>query len=384
MTRQGFSDGERATQSRQKLMQLAASMEDVISLGGGDPDLHTPPHIVREAVRLMTCGRVSSPPAGLPGLRAALAGHYRKQKGVDFDPESEILITNGAQEALFLTMMALVNPGDGVLMPDPRYSSYDQAIEAAGGTIVELATGENHRFELQPAELQRKVNQGKVLILVNPSNPSGALVPAGDVKRIAEVARRAGLPVVSDEVYEALTFDDAPYLSMVQCEGMRPQTVTLSSFSKTYAMTGFRVGYLIGPPPFIDAATRLKIITSGPCPTFSQYAALAALTGPQEPARAIRATFASRRRIMMQRLDALGIPYGHPGGTFFFWTDISRFGLAAEEFCHRLLTDARVLFLPGTAFGTRWSSYVRISILQNEDFIREAMRRVAEFIGKIG
>jgi len=248
---------------------------------------------------------------------------------------------------------------------------------------VTLATGENHRFELQPAELQSKVRQGKVLILVNPSNPTGALVPAEDVKRIAEVARGEGLLVVSDEVYEALTFDDVPCLSMVQCEGMRAQTVTLSSFSKTYAMTGFRVGYLIGPPPFIDAATRLKTITSGPCPTFSQYAALAALTGPQESARAIRATFAGRRGVMMRSLDALGIPYGHPGGTFFFWADISRFGMAAEEFCHRLLTDARVLFFPGTAFGAKWSGYVRISILQNKDRIAEAMRRVSGFIEKI-
>jgi aminotransferase len=377
---QGPTEGEKATQSRFRLMQLADTMEDVISFGAGDPDLHTPPQIVREAVRLSAAASRQSPPSGLPELRVALAEHYRSRKSVSFDPENEILITNGAQEALFLTMLALVDPGDRVLIPEPRYSSYDQAIEAAGGTIVALSTGENHRFELRPDELQSKAEQGKVLILVNPANPSGALVRAEDVRKIAEIARRARLLVVSDEVYESLTFDDVPYLSMVQCEGMRELTVTLSSMSKTYAMTGFRVGYLIGPPAFIEAATQLKRIASGPCPEFSQYSAIAALKSPPELALEIQATFAGRRKVMMQGLDSLGIPYGYPGGTFFFWADVSKFGMTAEDFCFRLLTEARVLFFPGTAFGAGWSRYVRISILQHEERIEEAIRRLGRFL----
>jgi aminotransferase len=380
MTEPAASAGEKATQSRYNLMQLAATMEGVISFGAGDPDLHTAPEIIREAVRRMTAASHPSPLRGLAELRDALAASYEERKGVSFDPESEILITNGAQEALFLTMLALVNPGDGVLTADPGYASYDQAVEAAGGVVVPIPTGENRRFELDPSELDRRSGQGRLLVLVNPSNPTGALILADGVRRISEVARERGLVVVSDEVYEGLVFDDAAYVSMVQCDGMRPRTVTLSSLSKTYAMTGFRVGYLIGPPAFIEAAARLKQVISGPCPSFSQYAAVAALTGSSEPAAEIRLTYARRRVAMMEGLDSLGIPYGYPGGTFFVWADISRFGLPAEEFGRRLLTGERVLLFPGTAFGARWQGYVRISILQPEERIAEGVERMRRFI----
>jgi aminotransferase len=380
MTERASSAAEKATQSRYSLMQTAAAMEDVISFGAGDPDLHTAPQIIRNAVSRMAAGPCLSPPRGLPELRSALARHYSGRKCVDFDPESEILITNGAQEALFLSMMALVNPGDGVLIADPRYSSYDQAIEAAGGVVVPLRTGDNHRFELEPSELLDKAGQGKLLISVNPNNPTGALLLPDAVRRISKIAQEAGLLAVSDEVYEGLVFNDAAYLSMVQCDGMRDRTVTLSSFSKTYAMTGFRVGYLIGPPAFVDAVARLKEITSGPCPAFSQHAALAALTGSQGPAEEIRMTFARRRAVMMDGLNSLDIPYGYPGGTFFVWADISRFELPAEEFCRRLLERERVLLFPGTAFGARWQGYVRISILQPEARIEEGLARMRRFL----
>lgn len=380
MKEQSVSAGEQATQSRYNLMQLAATMEDVVSFGAGDPDLPTPPHIVREAVRLLAERPCSVPVRGLPELRRALAEHYRAGKGVVLDPEREILITNGAQEALFLTVLALINPGEGVLVPDPRYSSYDQAIEAAGGRMVELPTGRDRCFGLEAQVLEQYAASGKALVLVNPGNPTGALISAEEVERIAAAARRAGLIVVSDEVYESLVFDNAPYRSIMQCRGMRDRTVTISSFSKTYAMTGFRVGFLLGPGAFISAVSRMKQITSGPCPLLSQYAALAALTGPQQPAREILEIFTRRREVMRAGLDSLEIPYGHPGGTFFIWADISRFGMQSEEFCRCLLTDQRVLLFPGTAFGRKWQGYVRISILQQVERIREGLERIERFV----
>jgi aminotransferase len=364
-------------------MQLAAGLEDVISFGAGDPDLSTPPEIIRTAVECMGADCEESPVRGLTSLREALATHYGGTKEVDLDPEEEILITNGAQEALFLSMLLLVNPGDRVLVPDPRYSSYDQAIEAAGGEIVAIPTGIDQKFELGAAALQNKTRGCKLLIHVNPANPTGALLSAEGVQELAALARSEDLLVVADEVYEGLVYDGAPFLSMIQCEGMGNRSVTLSSFSKTYAMTGFRVGYLIGPPKFIQAAARLKQITSGPCPVFSQYAGLAALTGSTEASAEIHRIFSGRRRAMMKGLDSLQIPYGHPGGTFFMWADISRFGLPSEEFCRRLLLERRVLFFPGTAFGQRWKLYVRISILQSEERIAEAIERVRNFIGSI-
>ena len=379
MKKPAGTPGEKATQSRYHLMQKAAALEDVISFGGGDPDLPTPAGIIRAALYELGLGESASPVRGLLRLRTALAEMYANEKQVHIDADREILITNGAQEALFLSMMVLVNPGEGVIVPDPRYSSYDQAIAAAGGKIVAVPTGENRKFELDAGDLLVHSQRGKVLILINPCNPTGAMIPGEEIRRIAETARASDLIVISDEIYAGLVFDDIPFLSMLQCEGMGERTITLSSFSKTYAMTGFRAGYLIGPEAFITAAARLKQITSGPCPVFSQYAGLAALKEPPASAEKIFRIFSGRRKIMMTGLDSLGIPYGHPGGTFFIWADISHFGMAADDFCHRLLTDKRVLVFPGTAFGQKWRDYVRISILQSESRIVEGLERLSRF-----
>lgn len=366
-------------EKRYSLMELAATLDGVISLGRGDPDLDTPPHIIEQA-----CQRMSSPPSrldrrGLSELRAAIARRYAREKGLDFDPESEVLVTNGAQEGLFLTVLALLNPGEKILVPDPRYGSYDQAIETAGGEIVSIPTGEGYDFALTPEALAPRAAAGKVLLLVNPSNPTGALTSPDRVRAIAEISREANLIVLSDEVYEKLTFGEE-VLSVAACDGMRERTVTLSSVSKTYAMTGFRIGYLLGSTSFIEAATRLKGVISGPSALFSQYAALAALDGPQESTEAFRRIYAGRLRVMAEGLDRLGIRYGKPGGGFFLWADIGPFGLDAEVFCRKLLTDARVLVFPGTAFGEKWNRYIRISLLQPEAMIAEALERMERFV----
>jgi aminotransferase len=380
------TSGESRTQARYSLLDLAATLPDVISLGRGDPDLATPQPILDAALESMRRPAAPAPVRGLPELRQALAERYRREKGLEFDPDREILITNGAQEGLFLSMLTLVDPGDGVLMADPRYSSYDQAVAAAGGRIVEVATGKGDDFTLDPDALDgllRRTERAKVLVLVNPSNPTGALTPPARVRRIAEVARAAGLAVVSDEIYENLVFDGARLLSVAACDDMREWTVTLSGFSKTYAMTGFRVGYLLGPPGFVEAATRLKAAVSGPSPLFSQLAASAALAQPPETIEALRLTFERRRDVMTRGLDDLDIPYGHPGGAFFVWADVSRFGLPAEQFCRKLLVDARVLVFPGSSFGERWSGFVRISLLQPEEKLREVLGRIRSFVESI-
>jgi len=361
-------------------MQMAGSMKDVISFGGGDPDLTTSPDIIRAALLEMEKGETVSPIHGLQSLRIALAEKYSDKKKIEIDADREILITNGAQEALFLSMMVLVNPGESVIVPDPRYSSYDQAITAAGGKITAVPTGKNRRFELNANDLREHSQNGKVLILINPGNPTGAMIPGEEIKRIAEVAQAKDLIVISDEIYEGLVFDDIPYLSMAQCKGMGERTITLSSFSKTYAMTGFRAGYLIGPEAFITATARLKQISSGPCPVFSQYAGLAAIKQPPETAEKIFRIFSERREVMMAGLDSLGIPYGHPGGTFFMWADISGFNLTADDFCHKLLNQEQVLVFPGSAFGQKWNGYIRISILQDKARIAEGLQRIQRFI----
>ena len=377
------SSGEKATSLRYNLMELAAEKNDVISLGRGDPDLDTPAEIIEGTWRRMQTTPSSIPVRGLLELRRSVANHYQITKGLDFDPEQEIIITNGGQEGLFLTMLALVNPGDSVATPDPRYSSYDQAIGAAGGSIVEIPTGKDLRFELDADDLRQGIQGAKILVLVNPSNPTGALVRPDGVQRIAEAARDLDIVVVSDEIYEEVVYDNQRLLSTVACDGMRERTVTLSGFSKAYAMTGFRVGYLVGDPAFIDAVERIKAATSGPCPLLSQNAALTALEeAPHVPAE-FRTIYQRRRDCMTAGLDAMGISYGHPGGGLFMWADISPFGVPAEEFCLDILRQTGVLMFPGKSFGQKWEYFVRISLLAKEAKITEALERVGDHIEKL-
>ena len=275
--------GERATSLRYRMMALARTRENVISLGRGDPDLDTPAPIIEGGLaHFAEHGPTGSAPAptpvrGLLSLREGIARRYAAERGVTVDPATEIAITNGAQEGLFLAMLALVDPGDRVACQDPRYSSYDQAIGVAGGEIVPIPTGGDRPFHLGADDLHTHAQDAKILVFVNPSNPTGSCVGPEGVRKLARAAEDLDLVVLSDEIYEDVVFGDDPFLSFLAAGGDRERTVVLSGFSKAYAMTGFRVGYLIGPPGFIDGVEALKSTTSGPCPAFSQWTALAAL-----------------------------------------------------------------------------------------------------------
>lgn len=377
MTNDTVKKGEAATSLRYKMMELAATMDDVISLGRGDPDLDTPTDVWQKALSRLQGRHANSPVRGLPELRDSIARRYETEKGLSFNPDSEILITNGGQEALFLSMLALVDPGDSVATPDPRYSSYDQAIGAAGGNLVEIPTDLEHNFILQEGDVRRYAENAKVLVLVNPSNPTGAVVDADGSNALAEELKDSDTVVISDEIYESIVYDDTEFLSLAACNGMRERTITLSGFSKSYAMTGFRVGYLIGDPAFIDAAEALKASMSGPCPLFSQYAALSATEQERDSRAEFLKIYSGRRKVMMEGLDNFGIPYCHPGGGIFMWADISKFSSDAERFCYQLLEKTGVLMFPGNSFGERWQSWVRISLLAPEDRITCAFDRMS-------
>lgn len=375
--------GEKATTLRYNLMDLARTRGDVISLGRGDPDLDTASDIIKDAVAAF-----ADPPTfteedqrlGLSSLRHGIADRLEREKGVSIDPDREIVITNGGQEGLFLAMLALVEPGDKIVCPDPRYTSYDQAIGAAGGEIVSVPTGGDEPFELSADTLRTHGAGAKLLVFVNPSNPTGACVGADGVRELSRAADDMGLVVLSDEIYEDVVFDDRPFLSFLATDGARDRSVLLSGFSKSYAMTGFRVGYLVGPAPFIDAVAAIKRTTSGPCPTFSQLTALAALNVAHDPRPGSLALYSARRRVLLDGFDSLGIPYGPHGGGLFLWADVTRFGIGAEAFCYRLLDEAGVLMFPGTSFGDRWKNWVRVSLLAPEDDIREAIGRIRGFV----
>ncbi len=388
--RGAVESGEKATSLRYKMMDLAKTKKDVISLGRGDPDLHTQKEIIDGAMKYFASsgnfrGDSGEPRLGsirgLSDLRTKIADRFMDEKGILVDPEKELLVTNGAQEGLFLALLALVNPGDKVACPDPRYTSYDQAIGACGGTIVSIPTQQEGRFfELKEEDLVKHASDAKLLVFVNPSNPTGSCATTENVRNLSKVANNLGMIVLSDEIYEDIVFQNHKSLSFWGVDGARDRSVVLSGFSKSYAMTGFRVGFLVGPPAFIDAVSAIKQTTSGPCPEFSQYAALAALDMEYDSRPQFLRIYEERRQVLMDGLDSMGIPYAAHYGGLFLWADMTRFGIGAEEFCYRLLRDVGVLMFPGNSFGESWRNWVRISLLAPRKNIEEAMVRMAEFV----
>ncbi|MEM6280952.1 MAG: pyridoxal phosphate-dependent aminotransferase [Chloroflexota bacterium] len=373
------SDG---TALRYALMEMATG-PDVIALGRGDPDLPTPAHIIEAAKKAVRDGRTApTPVAGMPQLRTAIAEKLRTENGLPVNAEN-VIVTTGGQEALYLIMQVLLNPGDEVLVPDPRYTSYDQAIAAAGGSMVMVPTDHEDAFNLVPEAVEAAITpNSKALLIVTPSNPTGGIVTRQRLKQIAEIAKRHNLIVISDEIYEKFVFDGHEHFSIGSLPGMAERTITLNGFSKTYAMTGLRVGYVAAPKNFIDGMTKVKAFTTGPAATVSQHASLAAATGPTEPLQEFIRIYEERRQAMKDGLNAMGLNYSDPRGAFFFWTNSEPTGIHATELSYLLLKEGNVLIFPGTGFGEQWGGYLRISILQDTEKIREAVARMQTVIEK--
>ncbi len=367
-----------ATALRYELMDEAAGIADLIPLGLGDPDLATPDHVIaaaKQAIDAGLCDR-SCNPAGLPELRAAIAEKLWRENGVPVSPDG-VVVSTGGQEGLFLVVLALLEPGDEVLVPDPRYPSYDTALNVAGGKIVSVPTYEADSFDLDPAEVEARITpRTKLLLLVSPGNPTAGTISPDHIRELAEIARRYDLFVISDEIYEKLLYDDTEHLSIGSLPGMAERTITVNGFSKTYCMTGWRVGWVAGPESVMREVARLKRLTSQAAPLVSQYAGIAALTGPQDIVDEYLAQYARRRRIVLDTLDRLGFTYGQPRGGFYVFLNAGSSGMPAEQLSRKLLSDAHVLIFPGTGFGANWSQYMRLAWLAPEPKIAEAMARV--------
>jgi aspartate/methionine/tyrosine aminotransferase len=367
------------TKLRYRLMEMASEIDDVIALGRGDPDLDTPGHIVEAACGAIRDGRADlpSPVAGLGELRDAVARKLRRDNGIPVDGDG-VLITSGSQEGLFLLIQGLIEPGDEIIVPDPRYTSYDQAIERAGGIIRLVPTHPEDNFDLFPEVVEEAItSRTKAILLVTPNNPTAGIVSPGNLEKIAGLAVERDLVLISDEIYERYVYPPGEHLSVASLPGLFERTITLGGVSKTYAMTGWRVGYVASPPKFTDHLVSLKRAVSGGTAAVSQYAALAALSGSQQCVSDFYRTYNRRREAMMRGLRDLGFDFGEPLGAFYVFTDVSSVGLSALEFSYLLLKEAHVLIFPGTAFGERWSDWMRISLLQPVDVIEEALRRIA-------
>ena len=366
---------------RTKMLEIAAGLTDVIAMGRGDPDFHTPAFIADAAKAAIDANEHHyTHPTGLPQLRAAIAEKLRLENDLDYSKD-EIVVTAGAQEALMLCILALVNPGDEVLLPSPRFTTYDTAVRMCGGVPVPVPTYEEDDFALMPAELEKRItDRTKVLVLVTPNNPTGAVTPPAVVREIAELAKRYNLIVLSDEIYEKLIYEGSEHLSIGSLPGMKERTITLNGFSKAYAMTGWRVGYLAAPAPFVRLVTEPRHTLSINACTPSQFAALAALTGPQDAVEAMRQAYDERRKFLMEALDRMGLSYGHPGGAFYLYVNVSSTGMGAPEFCETLLREGRVMIFPGTLFGDEDERYIRIGYVQPLEQIQEAVARMEQVI----
>lgn len=368
---------------RTKMLGIAAGMKDLIALGRGDPDFHTPAHIVDAAKEALDANQHHyTGPTGLPPLRAAIARDLKDSYGLDYSAD-EIVVTAGVQESIMLTMLGLCRPGDEILITSPRFTTYDTAVHLCGGVPIPVPTHEKDDFALDVAEIEMRITpKTRMFVMVSPNNPTGAVTPPAVIRQIADLAIKHDILIVADEIYAKMIYPPNEHLSIATLPRMKERTVTLNGFSKTYAMTGWRVGYLAAPVDFVEKITEPRHCLSINTCTISQYAALAALTGPQEPLHAMLADYAARRAWLMPTLHEAGFTYGHPGGAFYIYTNISSSGLPAPEFCERLLRETGVMLFPGTMFGDDSTDYIRISYLQPLPMIKEAMARIAAFASK--
>ncbi|MCD7907779.1 MAG: pyridoxal phosphate-dependent aminotransferase, partial [Clostridium sp.] len=324
--------------------------------------------------------------AGLLELRTAIAWRVQEKKGLKADPATEIMVTNGGMEALYLSLHAILDPGDEVIVGSPLFSNYLGEIISCGGVPVCVELKESRDFVIDPAEVERAITpRTKAILLNSPSNPLGSVTGPQVLEQIADLAVRHDLYVLSDEVYEEFNYDDqVPVVSIATLPGMRERTVVIDSFSKTYAMTGWRVGYAVGPEPIIRLMTHNQEGVISSVSACAQYAALEALRGPQDFIGEMIRAFKARRDILVDGIRQVPrVTCRRPKGAFYVFANITGTGMASEEFAVRLLNEAHVAVVPGSAFGPGGEGYIRMSYVVSEDNIREGLRRMAAFTAAI-
>ncbi|MBI9044160.1 MAG: pyridoxal phosphate-dependent aminotransferase [Anaerolineaceae bacterium] len=369
---------------RTQLLEIAATLPDVIAMGRGDPDLDTPQHIIDAAKKALDEGATHyTAVRGRLDLRQAIAKKLKQDNGIEYDPETEIMVTVGAEEAVFLSLYGILNPGDEVIVPSPRYGAYDDAIKMWSGVPVVVPSDSADDFSFRPEAIRRCItSKTKAISLVNPGNPVGMLNP-DEVKAIADLAIEFDLVVISDEIYENIIFDGTPHQSVAALPGMKERTITVNGPSKSYAMTGWRCGFLAAPAPFCEMLTEPAHTVTICCPAVTQAAALAAYTGPQDCVAEMRAIYNERKELMAAKLTDMGFTYVEPRAGFYIYTDVTSLGMSPSEFCMRLLKETGVLIFPGALFEDTTDRFVRISLLAPTERVKEAAERMMKFVEKV-
>jgi aminotransferase len=362
---------------RERLLALAQNRRDMVSLGRGDPDLPTPAHIIEAAKRALDGGATHYTHwQGRPDLRDAVAEKCRRDYGADVHG-GQVIITAGAQEAMYVAFQTLLDPGDEALLADRHYTSYSRAVRLAGGVPVFLPTREETGFVIDPRDVEARITpRTKLLVVVSPENPTGAVIPPGTIAELGRIALRHDLMVIADDIYEKFVYEGPPHASIAAEPDLFGRSIVINGFSKTYAMTGWRIGYMVVPQELIPAVEIVKHTLTICAPAVSQAAALAALTGPQDCVTEMRDIYAKRRRILLDGYAPLGMGGRWSRGALYVYARVPDPRLSSYEFCVNLLEQGNVLVFPGTGFGSG-EGYVRTTLLQPEAVLVEAVSRMS-------
>lgn len=366
-----------------RFFDLASTMEGVISLGVGEPDYAAPDKVIRASIESLERKETSyTSNLGLPRLREAIARMFLRRYQVEYDPASEIIVTVGVSEAISIAMTAFLNPGDEVLIPDPAYVAYPACVRFAGGVPVLVPTWEKDDFKLTVEELEKKVTpKTKALLIGYPNNPTGTVMNRAELLQIAEFAKAHDLIVVSDEIYCDLTYEGM-HTCFASLPGMRERTIVMNGFSKSYAMTGLRIGYLCAPAEAVVSLYKVHQYAILCASVTSQYGAVAALEECDADVRAMYEEYAARRKLVYDGLLAMGLSVFEPRGAFYIFPDITCTGMTDEEFSEALLKEEKVGVVPGSCFGEQGRGHVRISYAASREALEEALRRVASFVAR--
>lgn len=368
-----------------KFFDIAATMDDVISLGVGEPDFQTPWSVRKAGITSLEKGKTKyTSNSGLELLRQEISKYIDRKCGVSYDPKHEVLISVGGSEAIDATLRAIIKAGDEVIIPQPSYVCYEPITQLCGGVPVIIETLAENDFKVTPEQLKAAISdKTKALILPYPCNPTGAIMERDDLQALAEILRDTNILVISDEIYSELTFAENPHISIASIDGMRERTVIVNGFSKTFSMTGWRLGFACGPQEIISQVTKIHQFAIMCAPTTSQYAAIEALRNCDEAVADMKAEYNRRRRLIVDGFNKAGLTCREPKGAFYSFPCIKSTGLSSDEFCERLLEAKHVAVVPGTAFGKGGEGFVRASYCYSTEHIIEALRRIEEFVKEI-
>lgn len=368
-----------------KFFDIAEQMEDVISLGVGEPDFQTPWQIRQAGIRSLENGRTKyTSNWGLIQLRNEIARYVKRKYNLSYDPEHEILVTVGGSEAIDMCVRAVVEPGDEVIIPQPSYVCYEPAVALCGGVPVIIETKAENEFKLTKEELLAHLSpKTKAVILPYPCNPTGAIMEKADLEALAEVLRERDIVVISDEIYAELTFGETKHVSIASIEGMAERTLVVNGFSKTFSMTGWRLGYACGPKPLMEQIVKIHQYMIMCAPTTSQYAAVEALRNCDDAVEEMLEEYDVRRRLIVNGFNKLGLTCREPKGAFYAFPSIQSTGMTSDEFCEKLLTSKHVALVPGTAFGASGEGFVRASYCYSHNHLKEALKRIGEFLDEL-